>query len=746
MTPNRIELKRLSEGKPVATLGSSLSSYVSTFEDSRRGDLESSSLAIMDLALGNGAARSSGLVLGQVQSGKTGSIVGVITVARDNGFPLVVVASGSTELLQSQTLKRLREKLTNQDGQEDWIIQDKLIQADTSDLNSLLAKWAAWQRGALSVKPPTAVIAPLKTAGLQKTADSLAESFTALSQDFPLLIVDDESDSATPNTKSRKNLEKGLDERSVTSRRMQELYHCSEFSKYIMYTATPQANLLQQIDEVLNPDYAYILEPGPGYMGLHHYFLSSARNHHLRKIPTSEVINERTSEFPEHETAVIALATFVVGCAIQLKTGRVVLTDNSHVRSMMMQVAQTKEAHRHFHAVAKFRIQAWKRSFQSENLDHEDVTIFEEAALDLGGTNDISFTFGQLKDEIKTVLGHVRVVLMNSENRELRKDLKELEVTDRVKWTESRFWILIGGIFMDRGFTVEGIQVTFMPRKPALNEDSITQRGRFFGYHQNYLEYIRLFMPDALHGKYIDIAENAADLRKQVRQNSTHISKWIRNFRVSKGTSPTRKSVIGRDLASSSVRWLNPEDLHQVNERSRGHNIEIVRGLLTDVQKSGAKPAPGSAYKVFADEKALIFEDIPLVAIHERLAAFEYAPESNGLDLLSRQIEDASAIGFKVVTLIFIDHLRTENLRGKNLDPIGPIGHLLWSGRSRFVDDASGDYKYPNDREIFNQKQPTVQVRLVKSNPFDDSSSDKRLFAWWAWINPVADDRLKERK
>ena len=746
MTQNRIELKRLSEGKPVATQGSSLSSYVSTFDDSRRGDLESSSLAIMDLALGNGAARSSGLVLGQVQSGKTGSIVGVITVARDNGFPLVVVASGSTELLQSQTLKRLREKLTNQGGQEDWIIKDKLTKADAPDLISLLAKWAAWQKGASSVKPPTVVIAPLKTAGLQKTAGALAESFNALGQDFPLLIVDDESDSATPNTKSRQNLEKGLDERSATSRRIQELYHCSDFSKYIMYTATPQANLVMQIDEVLNPDYAYILEPGPGYMGLHYYFLSSARNQHLRSIPTSEIINERTSEFPEHETAVVALATFVVGCAIQLKTGKVVLTDNAHVRSMMMQVAQTKEAHRHFHAVANFQIDAWRRLFRSENPDQEDVTIFEEAALDLGGTNEISFTFGQLKDEINSVLSHVRVVLMNSENPELRKDLKGLHATDRVKWTQSRFWILIGGIFMDRGFTVEGIQVTFMPRKPALNEDSITQRGRFFGYHQNYREYIRLFMPDALHGKYIDIAHNAADLRKKVRQNSTSISKWIRNFRVSKGTSPTRKSVVGRDLVSSSVSWLNPGDLHQINENSRGHNIELVRGLLKDVQKSGARPAPSSAYKVFADEKALIFEDLPLVAIHERLAAFKYAPESDGPDLLSRQIEDAAVNGFKVVTLIFIDHLRTENLRGKNLDPIGPIGNLLWSGRSRFVDDASGEYKYPNDREIFNRIQPTVQVRLVKCNPFDDSTSDKKLFAWWAWINPVADDRLKERK
>ena len=746
MTQSRIELRRLTAEPTVATLGTSLQAYSSTFRDSRSEELEKSSLAIMDLVLSNGGVRSSGLVLGQVQSGKTGSIIGVISAARDNGFPLVVVASGSTELLQSQTLKRLRAKLTNSKGQEEWVIRDKLTKVDSPEIQTLLARWAAWISGNSLTKPPTTVVAPLKTIGLQKTAETLRVSFQAMDQEFPLLIVDDESDSATPNTKSRKNLEKGLDERSATSRRVMELYQSSQFSKYLMYTATPQANLLMQIEEDLNPDFAYILDPGPGYMGLHYYFLSSARAKHLRTIPAGEIVKDRNGDYPDHGTAITALANFIVGCAMQIKSGKVDLTDKTHVRSMMMQVAQTKQAHQHFFAIATFQIGAWRRASVDGSLFQEESKTFEEATQDLNGTSETKYTLNDLMGEIKTVLNSVNIVLMNSENPEFKKSLRELEVTERVDWDSSRFWVLIGGIFMDRGFTVEGLQVTYMPRKPAINEDSITQRGRFFGYHEEYRPFIRLFMPDALQAKYIDIARNAADLRQQIRRHSTNMPQWIRDFKVSKGTSPTRKSVIGRNLASSSVKWVNPEDLHHVSEGARQHNISIVQGLLNDVQMSGAIPADGTQYKVHLQDKALIYENLPLVAVAERLGHFRYAPDSEGPRLLAEKVEEASQGSSELVTLIFIDHLRTENLRGKNLDPIGPIGNLLWSGRSRFIDEATGEYKYPNDREIFNNDQQTIQVRLVKSNPFDEDSQEKKLFAWWAWINPTAQDRIKERK
>lgn len=746
MTSRQIEFKVVRQGAEMASLGQSLSSYVASFQDDRRSELESSSLAILDLALRKGNERSSVLVLGQVQSGKTSSIIGLVAVARDNGYPFVVLASGSTELLQSQTLSRLKSSLINEQTYTDWAIMDKLTNADVPYLETLLSKWSAWRAGTSDIKPPTVVVTPLKTAGLQKTASALREAFKSVGEESPLLIIDDESDSATPNTQSRRNFEKGLDERSATSRRVKELFECSTSSKYIMYTATPQANLLMEIDEVLNPDYAHILRPGPGYMGLQYFFLSPARAKHLRSIPTGEVINERSRKFPDHETAIFAIASFVVGCAIQIKVGKVVMTDSSHVRSMMMQVAQSKEAHRHFLGIARFQIDSWRRAFDTGTLQAEDSHIFERAALDISTTTGAAFEAGDLLLEIKEVLDHVRVVLMNSENKELRRSLTDIEATDRVNWSQARFWILVGGMFMDRGFTVEGLQVTYMPRKPALNEDSITQRGRFFGYHQKYRDYIRLFMPDALQNKYIDIAHNAEDLRKRVASHADDISSWIRNFRVSKGTSPTRKAAIGRGMDRTTKTWIYPGDLHHINEHSRLNNIRIVTGLMSEILGSGALPSHGSKFDVYAEEKALIFEDIPIRGTYERLASFRYSPDSEGPDFLARQMRDALEEGHEAATLIFIDHLRTEKLLGKNLDPIGLIGNLLWSGRSQIFVESYGKPKYPNDRDIFNPDQPTIQLRLVKSNPLTEDVTEKKLFAWWAWMNPNLDDRLKERR
>ncbi len=297
---------------------------------------------------------------------------------------------------------------------------------------------------------------------------------------------------------------------------------------------------------------------------------------------------------------------------------------------------------------------------------------------------------------------------------------------------------------MDRGFTVEGLQVSFMPRKPAMNEDSITQRARFFGYHAKYSSYIRVFMPDELQLKYIDIANNDLDLRSQLQGHSLDIRKWARNFRTSNGTSPTRKSVIGRVLAATSNTWVYPEDMHQIEEIDRRHNVQLVSQMLEDVKKSGSRTADLQKYQIHLPEKALIFEDMSMPAIYQRLAALKYAPDSSAPGLLALQAKSAKEQGYDSVTLVFIDKLEVTRLRGKSLDPIGGIGNLLWSGRSHVERELSGQYMYPGDRGVYNPQQPTIQLRLIKANSWDESEPGKKLFAWWAWINPNETGRLRE--
>jgi hypothetical protein len=67
--------------------------------------------------------------------------------------------------------------------------------------------------------------------------------------------------------------------------------------------------------------------------------------------------------------------------------------------------------------------------------------------------------------------------------------------TPRIDWGQSYGWLLVGGQAMDRGITVEGLTVTYMPRGRGVNNaDTIQQRARFFGYKRRYLGFCRVYL------------------------------------------------------------------------------------------------------------------------------------------------------------------------------------------------------------------------------------------------------------
>jgi len=725
--------------------GDALNSYVTSddFSASRRRTLQDSSLQIMDRLLVQGSNSSTGLVLGNVQSGKTSSIIGLICAARDNDFPLVVLASGVTDLLQSQTIARLKSGLRTDEVRGSWQIYDTPTLQDRRALVSEFRAWINWSSGSSEEKPKTIIFVPLKTNGLEKTANEIEKAFKTINADLPILVIDDESDSASPNNKSQKNLKSGQNERSTTSKRINRLFSMSSKTKFVMYTATPQANLLMNLREQLNPQFCYVLEPGEEYMGFEEFFLNASKQSYLRTIPRDEIVGERTSKFPHHDTAILAIAIFVVGCAIQLRDGQIDVRQTKHVRSMMMQIAQSKRTHIHFFDIAQTLVHSWQSEFSTNSISEESREIFQKAIADLGQTYESKPLLTDLQQFIHKVLRNLRVELMNSENATLRENSGGAS-NDRVRWSENAFWILVGGMYMDRGFTVKGLQVSFLPRKPAKNEDSITQRARFFGYHQNYKSYIRIFMPLELQHTYEDIARSATDLRKQMKIHGDNLAAWERDFRSGRNTNPTRKSVIGRTLYETTNYWVNPQDLHQTEEAKQIANLDLIKSikeaLLLD---ETIKIANLEKYGVFNKEKALILEDISLNAVTELISKFQYPLGSKGPDLLHAQSSEAKKLGFDSVTLVFIDKLDTRRLQGKDLDPAREIGNTLWSGASSSrLDD--GNRKYPGDREVYSRSQPTVQFRIVRRGEWYGSENKNLYFAWWAWRNPIETHRLRE--
>ena len=150
----------------------------------------------------NGAGARTGLVVGYVQSGKTQSFTALTALARDAGYPLVVLLAGTKKILHRQTADRLKQDLQKNGGERQWILVENLRAKHpkyarvekTLRSSTGLTEW--------SRKARTVVLTVMKNpSSLNKLADVLAayKVSGALSPDVPILIIDDEADQAGLN-------------------------------------------------------------------------------------------------------------------------------------------------------------------------------------------------------------------------------------------------------------------------------------------------------------------------------------------------------------------------------------------------------------------------------------------------------------------------------------------------------------------------------------------------------------------
>jgi len=120
--------------------------------------------------------------------------------------------------------------------------------------------------------------------------------------------------------------------------------------------------------------------------------------------------------------------------------------------------------------------------------------------------------------------------------------------TPRIDWRNYYGHILVGGQSMDRGFTVEGLTVTYMPRGTGTGmADTIQQRARFFGYKRAYLGYCRVYLEEDVVKAFRSIVKHERDMRRELVRHAASgkpLSDWRRRFFLDPQLKPTRDSVI----------------------------------------------------------------------------------------------------------------------------------------------------------------------------------------------------------
>ena len=193
-----------------------------------------------------------GLAIGKVQSGKTSNFIALTALAFDNGYRIVIIFGGKTKVLLSQTEKRINESF-DLDSREDYRYSTF---SSSGDLKSY-----ALRNSYASNK--NIIITGLKEYTHIKNIKRFIKD--AGLSDVPILIIDDEGDQMSLNGAVNK------DEETTTYRNFKELIIDLDFSTFISVTATPQANLLIDICNILSPDFIELIQPGEKYCGFDTY-------------------------------------------------------------------------------------------------------------------------------------------------------------------------------------------------------------------------------------------------------------------------------------------------------------------------------------------------------------------------------------------------------------------------------------------------------------------------------------------
>lgn len=464
--------------------------------------------------LGEKTDNVTGLVLGYVQSGKTTNIIGLAAAAADAGYRVVIAFLGSTNLLVDQNGKRIRDALI--EGRRDYIWQEM----------TGLKGAAGGQKIATELARDRILFIPtIKHAG--RIRDLTSALNRADLQEAPVLVIDDEADQASLNTSVRAGME------SSTYAAISELRSALGPHMYVQYTATPYAPLLLELNDHLLPEFVTLLHPGPGYTGGREFFVDHAETV-IRAIPTSD---EQVSKLLPQRLPLsleTALANFLVGAAALLWRDEAL-----EPVSLLVHSTQRNDVQDRYQFLIQRALKKWASSTDGAATHHdlEPLIQSEYSRLESAGA--------RLPDPV-ALLPHLRralrettIWLVNSES-----------AVKAIQWNSSPVHILVGGNKLDRGFTVEGLTVTYMNRPPSAQVDTLEQRARAFGYRGELLPYCQFFATPRTLKVLRETVFTEYDLRARLRDvldEGGSVARWAREvgLLLPAGTQPTRPAVIG---------------------------------------------------------------------------------------------------------------------------------------------------------------------------------------------------------
>lgn len=485
-----------------------------------------------------------GLALGYVQSGKTTQMIALTAAAFDAGYRVVIALLGSTNLLLDQNDRRFKEKLDIENRNDfRWITM--VNPKGSSDQSKVLDNLA---------KDRVILISVLKHA---MRINNLAEILDKIDMNsFPVLILDDEADQHSLNPKVNQD-EEGKVYESIGNLRNS----CSKHM-YVQFTATPYAQLLLEPDDRLSPDFVEFLHPGDGYIGGREFFIDYA-DKVIRTIPALDEQPAKGNVIELPKSLVTATANFIAGSALLL------LNDPTTKRiSMLVHSTHRNPVQERYHFLLKRLISNWREI--SEIAIPSEIYDERSSLVKAGAVDALDKDFDE---KVRYVLKEIIFWLLNS-----------VSSVKKVNWNEGPIHILVGGNKLDRGFTVEGLTVTYMNRPHSDQIDTLEQRARAFGYRSDLLPYCQFFATQRSIRMLRGIVHTEYDLRGRLADwiaagNSPKT--WAREIGMllPKGARPTRANVFKAISAFNNGPGWHSLKKPSLSPAQIAHNQKLVAAI-----------------------------------------------------------------------------------------------------------------------------------------------------------------------
>ena len=507
-----------------------------------------------------------GMVVGNVQSGKTSNYTGLIAKAVDAGYKIVIVLAGLNNDLRSQTQKRIDKGFIGRDtrkkesynqtsskigaGLLPGFYEPPVIAVTSADTNGDFKNRV---HHSVTITPggdPIIAVVKKNVTPL----NNLLNWFTGANTsgkivNIPLLLIDDEADNASIDTKAVKRIG-GVDVDPDASEKdptringlIRQILNCFAQSAYVGYTATPFANIFiyPMDEENIGETYGEDLYPRSFIVNLHApsnyigpekvfglYKDKTAGIEAVNPLPLTRCADDYLNVFPEkHKKDLIvtsipdslycAIYSFILSAAARDVRGQ----GRKH-HSMLIHVTRFVDVQSQVTELVKDVVKQivlqleMQTGPQYSRLINDLESIWENdfvpttqsvmVSLNDSGIREIDWP--EIKARLYTCASKIEVKSVNGKAADggLEYD----------SYPNGCSVIAVGGDKLSRGLTLEGLSVSYYARLSKMY-DTLLQMGRWFGYRNGYVDLCRLYTSSQLIEWYRHIAVANEELRQEL--------------------------------------------------------------------------------------------------------------------------------------------------------------------------------------------------------------------------------------